>query len=72
MPAPIEIYFDFSSPYSYLLSEQIEAIATRHGRSVKYKPTLLGAVFKVSGMGPLTEVPLKGAYSKHDAARARH
>jgi 2-hydroxychromene-2-carboxylate isomerase len=70
MPAPIEIYFDFSSPYSYLLSEQIEAIATKYGRSVKYKPTLLGAVFKVSGMGPLTEVPLKGAYSKHDFARS--
>jgi 2-hydroxychromene-2-carboxylate isomerase len=70
MPAPIEIYFDFSSPYSYLLSEQIEALATKHGRSVKYKPTLLGAVFKVSGMGPLTEVPLKGDYSKHDFARS--
>jgi 2-hydroxychromene-2-carboxylate isomerase len=70
MPAPIEFYFDFSSPYSYLLSEQIEAAATRFGRSVKYKPTLLGAVFKVSGMGPLTEIPLKGDYSKHDFARS--
>jgi 2-hydroxychromene-2-carboxylate isomerase len=70
MPTPIEFYFDFSSPYSYLLSEQIEALATRYGRSVRYKPTLLGAVFKVSGMGPLTEVPLKGEYSKRDIARS--
>lgn len=70
MPTPIEVYFDFSSPYSYLLSEQIEALATKYGRSVKYKPTLLGAVFKVSGMGPLTEVPLKGDYSKRDFARS--
>ena len=70
MPVPIEFYFDFSSPYSYLLSEQIEAVATKYGRSVRYKPTLLGVVFKVSGMGPLTEVPLKGEYSLHDFARS--
>lgn len=73
MPAPIEFYFDFSSPYSYLLSEQIEAVATRHGRSVKYRPTLLGAVFKHTGGAPLIEVPLKGEYSRRDFARsARH
>ena len=70
MPTPVEVYFDFTSPYSYLLSEQIEALATKYGRSVKYKPTLLGAVFKVSGMGPLTEVPLKGDYSRRDFARS--
>lgn len=70
MPTPIEIFFDFTSPYSYLLSEQIEAIATKHGRSVRYKPTLLGAVFKVSGMMPLTQVPLKGDYSRRDFERS--
>jgi 2-hydroxychromene-2-carboxylate isomerase len=70
MPAPIEFFFDFSSPYSYLLSEQIEAVATRYGRSVTYKPILLGAVFKVSGMAPLTEVPLKGEYARRDFARS--
>jgi 2-hydroxychromene-2-carboxylate isomerase len=70
MPAPIEFYFDFSSPYSYLLSEQIEAVATRHGRSVKYRPTLLGAVFKQTGAMPLVEVPLKGEYSKRDFLRS--
>lgn len=70
MPTPIEIFFDFTSPYSYLLSEQIEAIATKHGRSVRYKPTLLGAVFKVSGMVPLTQVPLKGDYSRRDFERS--
>jgi len=70
MPAPIEFYFDFSSPYSYLLSEQIEAIATRYGRSVEYRPTLLGAVFKVSGMSPLTEIALNGDYSRRAFARS--
>ena len=70
MPAPLEFYFDFSSPYSYLLSEQIEAVATKYGRAVRYKPTLLGAVFKATGMGPLTEIPLKGDYSRRDFARS--
>jgi len=70
MPAPLEFFFDFSSPYSYLLSEKIEAVATRHGRSVAYKPILLGAAFKVTGMAPLVEVPVKGDYSRRDFERS--
>ena len=37
MPTPIEFHFDFSSPYSYIASEQIEPVAKRYGRSVDYK-----------------------------------
>ncbi len=70
MAAPIEFYFDFSSPYSYLASEAIEALAARYGREVQYKPMLLGAAFKVSGMRPLPEVPLKGEYSRRDFERS--
>jgi 2-hydroxychromene-2-carboxylate isomerase len=69
MAAPIDFYFDFSSPYSYLASERIEALAARYGRGVDYKPILLGAAFKVSGVRPLIEVPLKGEYSKRDFER---
>ena len=70
MAAPIDFYFDFSSPYGYLASEKIDSLAAKYGRTVNWKPILLGAVFKVSGMAPLTEVPLKGVYSKHDFARS--
>lgn len=71
MPQPIEFYFDFSSPYSYLASEQIDALAARHGRAVDYRPVLLGAVFKTSGGTPLTEgYGPKAEYSKHDFARS--
>jgi len=70
MAASIEFFFDFSSPYSYLACEQIEALAARHGRGVDYQPTLLGAVFRVSGMRPLTEIPVKGDYSRHDFLRS--
>jgi len=69
MPQPIDFYFDFSSPYSYLASERIEEIAARHGRAVRFRPVLLGVAFRASGQRPLTEVPLKGEYSRRDFAR---
>ena len=68
--SPIEFYFDFSSPYSYLASEQVERLAAKYNRKVAYKPMLLGAAFKTSGMAPLTDIPLKGDYSRRDFARS--
>jgi 2-hydroxychromene-2-carboxylate isomerase len=70
MNAPIDFYFDFSSPYGYLASQKIEALAAKHGRGVTWRPMLLGAAFKVSGAGPLPSVPLKGDYSKRDFLRS--
>jgi len=67
---PIDFYFDFSSPYGYLAAERIEALAGKHGRTVDWHPMLLGVVFKQTGAQPLTEVPVKGPYSKHDFARS--
>lgn len=55
MPAPLEFYFDFSSPYGYVAAMRIDQIAAKHGRGVEWKPMLLGAVFKVAGSQPLTE-----------------
>ena len=70
MKAPIDFYFDFSSPYGYIGSERIEALAAKHGRSVDWHPMLLGVVFRQTGASPLTEVPLKGPYSKRDFIRS--
>jgi len=70
MPAPIEFYFDLISPYAYFGATQIETIAARHGRTVSWRPVLLGVtVMKIMGMKPLTEVPLKGPYLHADAPR---
>jgi 2-hydroxychromene-2-carboxylate isomerase len=66
----IEFYFDFSSPYSYIAAEQVEELAARHGRTVHYLPTLLGVAFRVSGQRPLTDIPVKGDYSRRDFARS--
>ena len=70
MKPPIEFYFDFSSPYGFLASEKIEALAAKHGRSVDWHPILLGVVFKHTGAIPLTQVPLKSDYSRRDMARS--
>jgi 2-hydroxychromene-2-carboxylate isomerase len=71
MPSPIDFYFDFSSPYSFLAAEQIEALAARHGRAVTFRPILLGIVFKTAGSAPLTEqYGPKARYSEHDFERS--
>ena len=70
MAAPIDFYFDFSSPYGYLASEKIEGFAAKHGRGVTWRATLLGAAFKVTGGKPLTEWPLKSDYAKRDMVRS--
>lgn len=67
---PIDFYFDFSSPYGYLAAQKIDALAAKYGRAVNWRPTLLGVVFKQTGAAPLTEVPVKGPYSKRDFARS--
>lgn len=70
MPAALEFYFDFSSPYGYIAAERVESLAAKHGRAVDWRPMMLGAVFKVAGTQPLTQYPLKGQYSVHDFKRS--
>jgi 2-hydroxychromene-2-carboxylate isomerase len=69
MAAPIDFYFDFSSPYGYLGAQRIDALAAKFGRTVDWHPMLLGVAFKATGVTPLTVIPLKGDYSKRDFAR---
>ena len=67
--APIEFYFDFSSPYGYFAATRIDELAAKYGRAVVWRPMLLGAVFKITGQQPLATVPLKNTYMAHDLAR---
>jgi 2-hydroxychromene-2-carboxylate isomerase len=70
MSAPIDFYFDFSSPYGYFMSEKIDEVAARYGREVRWRPYLLGAVYKKLGSQPLPNLPLKGPYSVRDFERS--
>ncbi len=68
--SPVEFYFDPISPYGYIASTQVEAIAARYGRKVDWKPVLLGiTVMKVMGLPPLPQTPLKKDYVARDVPR---
>jgi 2-hydroxychromene-2-carboxylate isomerase len=70
MQSPLIFHFDFISPYGYFASLQVEQIAARHGRTVDWRPMLLGvAVLKVMGLKPLLDTPLKGDYVRRDVLR---
>lgn len=69
MANPVDFYFDFSSPYGYFAAAKIDTLAARHGRTVNWRPILLGAVFKVNGQQPLPNIPLKGSYALRDMLR---
>jgi len=72
MACSLEIYWDFSSPFAYLGSTQAQALATRTGADLVWRPMLLGAVFKAIGQ---VDVPLmawsdaKRRYYLEDMAR---
>lgn len=71
MSAAIDFYFDFSSPYGYLMAEQIDAVAARHGRPVNWHPILLGVIFQATGSRPPADgVSSKGTYMLRDFARS--
>lgn len=45
----LEVFFDYSSPFGYLASTQVERVARAHGAELVWKPFLLGALFKHIG-----------------------
>lgn len=55
----VDVYFDYSSPFAYLGTTQIERIAHEAGARVVWKPFLLGALFRAIGtpLVPLAAMP---------------
>ena len=68
--APIDFYFEFSSPYGYIASQLADDFEKRVGRPLRWRPFLLGPVFRITGQPPLVEIPMKGEYSRHDFLRS--
>ncbi|CAG1016321.1 2-hydroxychromene-2-carboxylate isomerase [Burkholderiaceae bacterium] len=66
----IQFYFDFSSPYSYIASEWIEALAARHGRTVQWNAILLGVTFKAAELKSPVDYPIKREYALRDFERS--
>jgi 2-hydroxychromene-2-carboxylate isomerase len=67
---PIQFFFDFSSPYAYIASEWVEAVAARHGRRVQWHAILLGVAFQAAELRPLVAHPIKRDYALRDFARS--
>ena len=65
----IEFWFDFSSSYAYFASLEIEALAAKHGRTVAWRPYMMGQAFNITGARGLSSTPLKRDYALHDWAR---
>jgi 2-hydroxychromene-2-carboxylate isomerase len=66
---PVDFYFEFASPYGYLASLRIDAIASAYDREVTWRPIMLGAALKATGSVPNVTAALKGPYLLHDAPR---
>lgn len=66
----LDFYFDFISPFGYLASLRVDALAAKYGRVCRWHSMLLGiSVLKVMGMKPLPSYPLKGPYLQRDRDR---
>ena len=67
--ATLEFFYDFVSPYSYLASTRVEAMAARTGATIRWRPFLLGGVFKATGNRAPIEIPAKGVHMLLDLGR---
>ncbi len=69
MPKTVDFYFDFSSPYAYLMARDLTHLAQRHGRQMQWRPILLGPIFKQHNRTPPIDQSLRGEYLRRDIAR---
>ncbi len=65
----IEFWFDFGSGYAYFAHLEIDRIERATGRTVLWRPFMLGAAFKVTGAQGLSSTPMKGEYASRDWQR---
>jgi 2-hydroxychromene-2-carboxylate isomerase len=66
MAPALDFYFDFSCPFAYLASTQIESLAKRTGAELRLRPVLLGGVFKAIGQEPNLAATLGPSRAKHN------
>jgi len=72
MAAPaLDFWFDFASTYSYPAAMRVRAVASAAGVEVKFRPFLLGPIFKAQGWttSPFNLFPAKGLNMWRDLDR---
>ena len=57
--ATVDFYFDVVCPYAYLAFTQLDGLLARHSFELRYKPILLGGLYRVigAGDGPMPSMP---------------
>jgi len=67
----LDFWFDFASTYSYPAAMRIAPLAAAAGVSVRFRPFLLGPLFKAQGWdsSPFNLYPAKGRYMWRDLER---
>ena len=66
MIKPLEFYFDFISPYSFLAHKQIREMENKEGVKVIYKPVLLGGLHNLHGIKAPAFIPAKAKHMVRD------
>jgi 2-hydroxychromene-2-carboxylate isomerase len=69
MSKQLEFFYDYASPFSYVASVQVRALAERTGAELVRRPILLGGLFQATGNSPPVGVPAKAAYMAKDIER---
>lgn len=72
MPAAaVDFWFDLASTYSYPAAMRIRPLARKAGVTVRFRPFLLGAIFKAQGWdtSPFNLFPAKGRHMWRDLER---
>src|SRR5262249_13762518 len=67
----LDFWFDFASSYSYPAVMRIAPLAAKAGITVRFRPFLLGPIFKAQGWdtSPFNLYPAKGRYMWRDIER---
>ena len=65
----VEFYYDYGSPASHLAFYRLLQFQEKYGLEIKYRPILLGGLFKTIGNHPPGGVPAKGKYLFKDFLR---
>ncbi len=67
----VDFWFDFASSYSYPAAMRVDALAAKSGVRIRYRPFLLGPIFKAQGWdtSPFNIYEAKGRYMWRDLER---
>jgi 2-hydroxychromene-2-carboxylate isomerase len=69
MNKTVDFYYDYGSPTAYLAWTQLARICAERGATLRYKPFLLGAVFKATGNSSPIMIPAKARFMFADLGR---